>query len=100
MQTKNNSELQWKKDWEQECDVLIGNWQRDLKDLADKRDDQALKALKAAIDAQLALSELRVKVHQAGHPVSYIWSPIIFPTLGAILGAFIGGLMSLMSMHH
>jgi len=76
--------------WEAECKRRICTWHRELKGLAENHNLPALKVLKAAVDAQLALAELKLKVRQAGWPKTMTWGPFILPTIGAILGAFIG----------
>jgi hypothetical protein len=77
--------------WEEECQVRIRIWQAALKGLAAERDVGALHALKAAVDAQMAIAELKLKVRQADWAKTMTWGPLILPTLGAIFGAFIGG---------
>jgi hypothetical protein len=78
-------------DWERECAERIDSWHEKLKIYADNHDDQALNTLKKAVDAQLAIAELKLKVRQADWAKTMVWFPLIFPTLGAILGGFLGG---------
>jgi hypothetical protein len=83
------------KEYEDECKLRIELWHGQLKDLGSKSDSSGVATVKALIDAELALAEVRIKVRQAGHPKLTLWLPIIFPTLGAILGAILGGLLKL-----
>jgi hypothetical protein len=78
---------------EEECQKRIENWDAQLKKLAELRDLTALQTLKAAVDAQLALEDLRLKVRASDWAKTMTWGPLIFPALGAILGAFIGALL-------
>lgn len=82
-------------EYENECKRRIGLWHGQLKDLKSKSDSSRITTVKALIDAELALAEVRIKVRQAGHPLMALWLPIILPTLGAILGAILGGLLKL-----
>jgi len=75
---------------EGECQRRIGIWDTELKGLIAKSDLAALQALKAAIDAQLALEQLRITVRQADWPKLTTWGPLIVPFFGGILGALIG----------
>lgn len=76
--------------WEEEVKTRIDTWHWELKDLAAKHDFQGLQTLKEAVEAQLALADLKLKSPQADHSRMTIWLPTIFPTLGAILGALLG----------
>jgi hypothetical protein len=48
--------------------------------------------MKQAIDAELALAELKTKVRQADHARVLTWFAPILPFLGAVIGALIGGI--------
>ncbi len=79
-------------EYETETKSRINRWHGQLKDLESRSDLTGITTLKALIDTELALAETRVKARQAGHPTLTVWLPIIFPTLGAVLGAILRGI--------
>jgi hypothetical protein len=77
--------------YEEECQRRIDSWHVRLKALAEKEDSGGLATLKTAIDAELAIADLKIKVRQADHAQWILWLQIGLPTIGAVVGAFIGG---------
>ncbi len=85
--------------WEDECTRRINNWRNQLRGLVDGPTApkiEALQLLKAAVDAQLALADLKMKARQADHAKQMIWLPlflsalaIIFTLLGVLLSAWL-----------
>jgi hypothetical protein len=73
--------------------------QRNVRELAENPGDaQALQALKTAVEIQLALADLRIKVRQADHAKTITWLPaataiagVVIGGVGAIGGALISG---------
>jgi hypothetical protein len=77
--------------YEEECKRRIDIWYPRLNELAEKGDSEGLRTLKAAIDAELAIADLKIKARQADHAQWIMWLQIGLPTAGAIIGALIGG---------
>ena len=79
------------KSYEDECRERIKTWHRELKELKARPDSsELLKALKVAIDAELAIAELKIKVRQADWAKTLTWGRLVLPVLTAVLGALIG----------
>ncbi len=76
--------------YEKECEKRIRDWETELGNLAKSRDG-TIQTLKTAIEAQLALADLRIRVREADHAKAITWLPLVLPMVGAIGGAFIGG---------
>ena len=77
-----------KESWEDECKRRIDKWRDQLRGLVDGSTAskiEALQLLKAAVDAQLALADLKMKARQADHPKQMIWLPLFLSALGIIL---------------
>ncbi len=79
--------------YEDECKQRIGDWEAELGNLARSNNGTALQTLKTAIEAQLALADLRLRVREADHAKMITWLQVGLPTAGAIVGAFIGALL-------
>jgi hypothetical protein len=77
--------------WEKEVRERIELWHTNLPDLAGKEDIHGLQVLKLAVDAQLALAELKVKSRQADWAKTTTWAPLVLPMVGAIIGGLIAG---------
>jgi hypothetical protein len=74
--------------WEDECTRRINNWRDQLRGLVDGSTApkiEALQLLKAAVDAQLALADLKMKARQADHAKLMIWLPVCLSVLSLLL---------------
>src|SRR5258708_5181654 len=82
--------------WEEECKERIGIWRKQLAGLLQKSDDetlQALQTLKAAVDVQLAIADLKIKSRTADWAKIMLWASLVLPFIGAIVGAILGALL-------
>jgi hypothetical protein len=78
--------------YEGECKRRIAEWYHpQLKILAKNGDSEGLRILKAAIDGELAIADLKIKSRQADHAKWILWLQIGLPTFGALIGALVGG---------
>ncbi len=79
--------------YEDECKARICAWHSELKKLADEDGIEAVQKLKVVVETELAIAELKIKAREADHAK---WVTMVVPLLGfvgAILGAFIGGML-------
>jgi hypothetical protein len=65
--------------WEENCKTRIRSWHVQLLELAEGKDPEALKMLKCAIEAQVALADLKIKARQADWAKLLLWLPRSFP---------------------
>lgn len=79
--------------WEAECETRIEKWRLELENLAKKPDAQALQSLKAAVDVQLALADLKIKTRQADWAKTILWFPLVLPMVVVIVGAVLGAFL-------
>jgi hypothetical protein len=82
--------------WEAECEKRIGIWRAQLGGLIGTPDGEklaALQALKAAVDVQLALADLKIKSRTADWAKMMAWGSLLLPFIGVILGAILGFLL-------
>lgn len=77
--------------WEDEVKRRIDIWHGELIDFSQRRDLSGLQTRKAAVDAQVALADLKIKAREADWARTILWLSLALPTAGAILGALIGG---------
>lgn len=77
--------------YEQEAKKRILEWYHpQVKGLAKARDSEGLSILKAALDGELAIADLKIKARQADHAPLILWFQIVLPVLTALIGAFVG----------
>jgi hypothetical protein len=79
--------------YEEETKERIRTWHAQLKELVAQRDSAGVQWLKTAIDAELALAELKLKARQADWAKVMTWGPFVVPLLsavGALAGVWIG----------
>jgi hypothetical protein len=83
--------------YEEECNARINAWHSELKKLADEEAIEPVQKLKAVVETELAIAELKIKTREADHAK---WVTLFVPTLtailgfvGAIVGALIGGML-------
>jgi hypothetical protein len=76
--------------YEEECKQRILTWEKQLKELAAHQNLAGLQVLKTAVEAQMALAELRIKVREAAHAKAMTWGTLLLPAVTAIAGALIG----------
>jgi hypothetical protein len=79
--------------WEKEVDKRILEWRLKLLELVNKPDGPSLQTLKAAIDVQIALADLKVKSRQADWAKLILWSQLWLPLFGVLLGAILGAML-------
>jgi hypothetical protein len=82
--------------WETEVENRVGIWRKQLGGLIEKPDVgtlQALQTLKAAVDVQLALADLKIRSRTADWAKIMAWGSLMLPFIGAILGAILGALL-------
>ena len=88
------TEAPYTKDWwEEDCKTRIRSWHNELLVLAEKKDAVALEALKNAIDAQLALADLKIKARQADWAKVLLWLTPVLSLVSGIVGGVIGVLL-------
>ena len=85
--------------WEELSKARIALWSTKLAELTAPSDIPALQALKSQIEIQTALAELRIKARQADKAWLFAWSPLLLPSVGAVLG-IIGTLATLWVSHY
>jgi hypothetical protein len=81
--------------WETEVEARVVIWRKQLGCLM-KPDGEALPALqtlKAAVDVQLALADLKIRSRTADWAKIMVWTPLVLPFICAILGAILGALL-------
>ncbi len=76
--------------YEVSCKRRIDQWHDQLKAHAQAPDLHALRQIKAAIDADLALAEFKIKFREADHAKAWKWWTVALPIAGSVFGAAFG----------
>ena len=79
--------------WEAEVESRVTIWRSRLGELMNGPDPgtlPALQALKAAVDVQLALADLKIKSRTADWAKTMAWGSFVLPFIGVIVGAILG----------
>jgi transposase len=88
--TNRSSDRSWEELSKERSDL----WSDQLEELRASSELLPLQILKAKIDVQTSLAELRIKARQADKAWLFAWSPVILPLLAALIG-IIGTLITL-----
>ena len=75
---------------EEECKQRIDKWDTELPAVFGSGDLGSLQLLKTAIEAQLALEELRIRARQADWAKITAWGPLLMPAIAALIGSLLG----------
>lgn len=81
--------------WEEEVKNRVEIWRQQLGGLMEKPDVenlQSLQSLKAAVDVQVALADLKIKARTADWAKTLLWTSLLLPFIGAIIGAIVGAM--------
>jgi len=78
--------------YEQEVKARISEWHSKLKELADAKEGSIapVQKLKAVVETELAIAELKIKAREADHAKVLVWLLPVLSPLCAIIGVFIG----------
>jgi hypothetical protein len=76
--------------YEEEYQARIDKWRIRLKELAEAPRADEFAAVKTAIEADLALAELKIKARQGDWAKIVVWVSLLSPAVAVILGAILG----------